>query len=195
MIRNNLFIIIGLLILSNAFLVNAILDSDGDGVPDFIDNCPTIDNQDSVITHSILEGESSSVHCYQIDSTYVDDSRAKFNVNGKSTNRLAAGEYFILPDGMMFGVSSVLYQSFAGGLHSANFFIGSQNDYDKDKMGDACDPDDDNDDILDEEDWLPFDPRPLICGDNICHPGESCNKDNCCNGQKVSFDSDHYNCG
>ncbi len=196
-IKYYLLIIFGVILLFNTLFVNAITDSDADGLPDSIDNCPTIVNPGSVVTNTLFEGESSVVNGgnYQVSLTYVDYSQAKFVVNGKISPKLAAGEYYILPDGIMFGVSNVLYQSFAGGIHSANFFIGLQDDNDKDTMGDSCDSDDDNDNIPDEEDWLPFDPRPLICGDNICHPGESCNQDSCCKGNKVSFDSDYYNCG
>lgn len=35
----------------------------------------------------------------------------------------------------------------------------------------------------------------LVCGDYICSPGENCERENCCNGQKVNLYSDSNNCG
>lgn len=35
----------------------------------------------------------------------------------------------------------------------------------------------------------------LTCGDGICSNDETCEKDNCCNGQEVNFNTDNSNCG
>ena len=63
---------------------------------------------------------------YEVTVTYVDNTYAKFTVNGQSSNKLAVGETFVLSDGNEIGVSEVLYQGYAGGVHSATFYVGAQ---------------------------------------------------------------------
>ncbi len=79
---------------------------------------------------TLLEGESKTYDAagkkYDVTSSYVDDTYAKFTVNGEATNKLKVGETYILSDGSELGVSEVLYQSYAGGIHSATFYIGAQ---------------------------------------------------------------------
>ena len=80
-------------------------------------------------TDTLMEGESQTYTLgdteYDIALTYVDDTNAKFTVNGESTNKLSVGETHILSDDTEVGVSEVLYQSYAGGVHSATFFVGA----------------------------------------------------------------------
>ncbi len=63
---------------------------------------------------------------YEVTLTYVDSTYAKFTVNGQQSNKLAVGETFVLSDGNEIGVSEVLYQGYAGGVHSATFYVGAQ---------------------------------------------------------------------
>ena len=78
---------------------------------------------------TLLEGESNS---YTIDGTdydvsliYVDQTFAKFVVNGETTSKIADGGTYVLSDKTEIGVSDVLYQSYAGGIHSSSFFLGA----------------------------------------------------------------------
>ncbi|MEK6900858.1 MAG: hypothetical protein AABX37_00785, partial [Nanoarchaeota archaeon] len=79
---------------------------------------------------TLLEGESGDYKIgdktYTVALTYVDDTSAKFTVNGEATNKLKDGDTFVLSDKTEIGVSDVLYQSYAGGIHSASFFLGAQ---------------------------------------------------------------------
>jgi hypothetical protein len=78
---------------------------------------------------TLLEGETQTYTVgdvsYEVTLTFVDDTNGKFVVNGESTNKLSVGETHILSDGSEIGVSEVLYQSYAGGVHSVDFFVGA----------------------------------------------------------------------
>jgi hypothetical protein len=77
---------------------------------------------------TLLEGESRTYtngKTYDVELVYVDATDAKFVVNGQATNKLKVGETFTLADKSEIGVSEVLYQAYAGGVHSATFFVGA----------------------------------------------------------------------
>jgi hypothetical protein len=78
---------------------------------------------------TILEGETKTYTVsdveYEVTLVYTDTDGAKFAVNGESTDELAAGETDKLADGTIIGMTEVLYQSYAGGIHSATFFLGA----------------------------------------------------------------------
>ena len=78
---------------------------------------------------TLLEGETKTYtvgdKTYEVTLTFVDDDEAKFTVNGESTNKLKVGETYVLSDKSEVGVSEVLYQSYAGGVHSSTFFVGA----------------------------------------------------------------------
>ncbi|MFH1682684.1 MAG: hypothetical protein ABIA37_02705 [Candidatus Woesearchaeota archaeon] len=52
-------------------------------------------------------------------------NKVQFSVNGETTNKLADSESDVLSDGTNIGVSEITYQNYAGGIHSATFFIGA----------------------------------------------------------------------
>ena len=78
---------------------------------------------------TLLEGESKSFTIgdkdYDVSLIYVDATYAKFVVNGETTQKIADGGTFVLSDKTEIGVSDVLYQSYAGGIHSSSFFLGA----------------------------------------------------------------------
>jgi len=63
---------------------------------------------------------------YEITLDFVDSTQAKFKVNGQETRKLKDGETDKLSDGTMLSVSEILYQNFAGGIHSATFELGAE---------------------------------------------------------------------
>jgi hypothetical protein len=79
---------------------------------------------------TLLEGESNSYKVgdkeYDVSVTFVDATKAKFTVNGETTSKLGVGETYVLADGSEIGVAEVLYQAYAGGVHSAEFYVGAQ---------------------------------------------------------------------
>ncbi|PIN87692.1 hypothetical protein COV12_02520 [Candidatus Woesearchaeota archaeon CG10_big_fil_rev_8_21_14_0_10_32_24] len=78
---------------------------------------------------SLLEGDSTSLSLdgktYDVTLSYVDSTYVKFVVNGEQSDKLQVGDTFKLADGNEIGVSESLYQSYAGGVHSADFFLGA----------------------------------------------------------------------
>jgi hypothetical protein len=78
----------------------------------------------------LLEGETQTYtigdSTYDVEVSFVDATNCKFIVNGEATNKLQDGETFVLSDGSEVGVSEVLYQSYAGGIHSCTFYLGAQ---------------------------------------------------------------------
>lgn len=81
------------------------------------------------VRSSLLEGESTTLQLkdtsYDVTLTFVDETYVKFTVNGEQTDKLQKGDTFKLADKNEIGVSERLYQSYAGGVHSADFFLGA----------------------------------------------------------------------
>ncbi|MBR9683536.1 hypothetical protein GOV03_03270 [Candidatus Woesearchaeota archaeon] len=81
------------------------------------------------VSGALLEGETQSYELadgtYEVTISYVDTSNVKFVVNGESTDKLQTGDTYKLADGKEIGVSEILYQEYAGGIHSADFFLGA----------------------------------------------------------------------
>ena len=63
---------------------------------------------------------------YEVTLQFVDKDSAKFIVNGEATRDMLEGDTSKLSDGTVVGVSEILYQDYAGGVHNAEFFIGAQ---------------------------------------------------------------------
>ncbi|MBI2101882.1 hypothetical protein HYT53_04705 [Candidatus Woesearchaeota archaeon] len=62
---------------------------------------------------------------YEATLQFVDADEAQFVINGQTTRKLKDGDTDKLSDGTTVGVTDVLYQDYAGGIHSATFFIGA----------------------------------------------------------------------
>lgn len=79
---------------------------------------------------TLLEGESGTYTVegeeYTVELNFVDSDEAKFLVNGEQTNKLKDGDTYILKGGKEIGVSEILYQDYAGGVHSATFYLGAE---------------------------------------------------------------------
>ncbi|MDP6585040.1 MAG: hypothetical protein QF535_10305 [Anaerolineales bacterium] len=63
---------------------------------------------------------------YEVTLDYVDTDSAKFTINGEGTRDMLDGDTDKLSDGTVVGVSEILYQAYAGGVHNAEFFLGAQ---------------------------------------------------------------------
>ncbi len=78
---------------------------------------------------TILEGESKTYNigekAYDATLSFVDADEAKFSINGEATNKLKVGETYVLADKSEVGVSEILYQDYAGGVHSVTFYLGA----------------------------------------------------------------------
>jgi hypothetical protein len=79
---------------------------------------------------TLLEGEKQTYMIgdteYEVELSFTDSSnRAKFIVNGASTPLMDESDTETLADGTVLGLSQVLYQNYAGGIHSAEFFLGA----------------------------------------------------------------------
>ncbi len=81
------------------------------------------------VSGSLAEGETQSYdldgESYEVTLSYVDSTSVKFFVDGESTDKLQSGEIYKLASGNEIGVSEILYQDYAGGIHSADFFVGA----------------------------------------------------------------------
>ncbi|MBI2659722.1 hypothetical protein HYX07_01000 [Candidatus Woesearchaeota archaeon] len=62
---------------------------------------------------------------YEVTLSFVDADEAQFVINGQTTRKLKDGDTDKLADGTTVGVTDVLYQDYAGGIHSSTFFIGA----------------------------------------------------------------------
>ena len=63
---------------------------------------------------------------YRLSLDFVSSTETKFTINNESTGLLASGATYKLSDGIIIGLSKIDYQDFAGGVHSAKFFLGTQ---------------------------------------------------------------------
>ncbi len=63
---------------------------------------------------------------YEVTLAYVDSTSAQLTVNGQTSRKMNKGDTDKLADGTNVGISEILFQNFAGGIHSATFFLGAQ---------------------------------------------------------------------
>jgi hypothetical protein len=91
---------------------------------------------------TLLEGDTGTYsigdNSYDVTVTYVDETNVAFTVNGESTGKLEDGETFTMSDGNEIGVSDILYQNYAGGVHQGSFFIGANKLEIKDEINDTA---------------------------------------------------------
>jgi hypothetical protein len=82
------------------------------------------------VKDTMLEGNTKTYTIddkdYEVTVDFVDANSAKLTINGESTRDLLDGETDKLSDGTTIGVSEILYQDYAGGVHSVEFFLGAQ---------------------------------------------------------------------
>tara|TARA_B100000315_G_scaffold259833_1_gene317560 strand:- start:11478 stop:14069 length:2592 start_codon:yes stop_codon:yes gene_type:complete len=82
------------------------------------------------VKDTLVEGSTKTytidVVDYEVTVDFVDANSAKFTINGEGTRDLLDGETDKLADGTTVGVSEILYQDYAGGVHQVEFFIGAQ---------------------------------------------------------------------
>ncbi|MBI2657448.1 hypothetical protein HYX08_02005 [Candidatus Woesearchaeota archaeon] len=62
---------------------------------------------------------------YEVTLNFVDADEAQFVINGQTTRKMKDGDTDKLADGTTVGVTDVLYQDYAGGIHSSTFFLGA----------------------------------------------------------------------
>ena len=82
------------------------------------------------VRDTLIEAESKTYELdgedYEVELTFVDADEALFLVNGERTNKLQEGETYTLSNKKEIGVSEILYQDYAGGVHSTTFYLGAQ---------------------------------------------------------------------
>ena len=82
------------------------------------------------VRDTLNEGDSKTYFIndkeFQVSLDFVSSTQAKFTINNEATRLLADGETDKLGDGTTVGVSEILYQDYAGGVHNAEFFLGAQ---------------------------------------------------------------------
>lgn len=78
---------------------------------------------------TLLEGQTKTYTIggkdYEVTVTFVDADEAQFTVNGQTTRKLKDGDTEKLSSGTTIGVTDILYQDYAGGIHSTTFFVGA----------------------------------------------------------------------
>ncbi len=97
---------------------------------DLITESVTLTLMAGSVSEALQEGETATYNIggkdYEVALTFTDSSnRAKFTVNGESTPLMDEGDTETLSDGTVLGLSKVLYQDYAGGIHRADFFLGA----------------------------------------------------------------------
>ena len=82
------------------------------------------------IRDTLLEGEikTYTIEGKDFETTldFVSSTQTKFTINGEATRLLGDGDTDKLSDGTEVGISEILYQDYAGGIHSTTFYLGAQ---------------------------------------------------------------------
>jgi len=82
------------------------------------------------VRDSLLEGSTKTYTVggsdYEVSVDYVDADSAKLTVNGEGTRDMLDGDTDKMSDDTIVGISQILYQNYAGGVHQVTFFLGAQ---------------------------------------------------------------------
>lgn len=149
----------------------------------------------SVLEASLRDGETRS---YTIDGSefvmsliIVSDygETVKFNINGVTSDELHEGDSHNLDDTHYLKVDAIRPNDESWGISEdiVDFFVFDTSPY----CGDA---------VCNAEETCSSCEQDcgecvIRCGDGICHPSESCEADNCCNGNEVDFRRNYFFCG
>jgi len=74
---------------------------------------------------TISNDEEITLGDYTISAVVSSATEAKFTINGETTDKMAKGDQEKLSDGNYLAVTDITYESYAGGLHQATFYIGA----------------------------------------------------------------------
>lgn len=77
-------------------------------------------NMDEEQTKTV-EGKS-----YAVKLTYVDSTKARFEVNGENSPDISNGGTWKMGDGTQIGVRSILYQGISGGVSKVEYTVGAE---------------------------------------------------------------------
>ena len=82
------------------------------------------------IKDTLLEGNTKTYNIdgtdYEVTVDFVDADSTKLTINGEGTRDIKDGDTDKMSDGITIGISEILYQNYAGGVHSVTFFLGAQ---------------------------------------------------------------------
>jgi hypothetical protein len=136
-----------------------VVDSDSDGHPDHLDNCPLLANADQADSDNDGLGDvcDSDLDADGFDNE-LDNCPSISNPDQADADGDGKGDACDTDDSDADGVIDLADNCPA--VSNAD-----QVDTDGDGAGDACDPDDDNDGVIDELDDLPLDPNEWLDSD------------------------------
>jgi len=85
--------------------------------------CDTL--QEGELQNYLISGKK-----YEVVLSYVENTQAKFIINGEPTSKLQQGNTFVFQNQEVIVVNNILYQSYAGGVHQADFCYGPKAEID-----------------------------------------------------------------
>jgi len=171
----------------------------------------------SSVTDIISEGATKTYSLdgtnYVVTASYVGATNALFTVNSQVTDKLANNGEFTLSDGRRIYVINILAQNVGGEVQGDQIEFGLYNpcgdgscDEGETCAADNCCDGDEVDfsdvnncgrcgNVCDDYEICQGGKCVGYCGNNICERAETCDQDNCCEGQNTNFELDIENCG
>lgn len=86
-----------------------------------------VDNVSKAINEGNSETLSVNGKDYLVTVDFIDSVKTRLTVNSQTTSLLNVNDSYTLSDGAIAGVLDILYQDYAGGVHSATIYIASKN--------------------------------------------------------------------